>query len=44
VRSGLIRKKTPVTDATEVAGGMIEAMTEEIIDHKEVAERLLAQA
>jgi hypothetical protein len=33
-----------VTDATEVAGGMIDPVTEEIIDQKELAERLLAQA
>ena len=33
-----------MTDATEVAGGMIDLMTEEIIEHKELAERLLAQA
>ena len=43
--SGLIREETAVTDTTEVLDdAMIDPVTGEIIDQKELAERLLAQA
>lgn len=43
--SGLIRKETAVTDTIEMLDdAMIDPVTGEIIDQKELAERLLAQA
>ena len=43
--SGLIRKETAVSESTtEMTGVMIDPVTGEIIDQKELAERLLAQA
>ncbi|ADX74852.1 transposase [Pseudarthrobacter phenanthrenivorans Sphe3] len=45
MESGLIRKETAVSESTsEMAGVMIDPVTGEIIDQKELAERLLAQA
>ena len=43
--SGLIRKETAVSESTTaMTGVMIDPVTGEIIDQKELAERLLAQA
>ena len=43
--SGLIRKEMAVADTTEMFNdAMIDPVTGEIIDQKELAERLLAQA
>ena len=43
--SGCIRKETAVSEpTTEMTGVMIDPVTGEIIDQKELAERLLAQA
>ncbi|VXC14775.1 hypothetical protein ARTHRO9AX_220086 [Arthrobacter sp. 9AX] len=43
--SGLMREETAVSKpTTEMAGVMIDPVTGEIIDSKELAERLLAQA
>lgn len=42
--SGLIRKETAVTDTTKATEAMIDPVTGEIIDQKQLAEQLLAQA
>lgn len=45
VGSRLIRKETAVSESTtEMTGAMIDPVTRETIDQKELAERLLAQA